>query len=90
MAYHGDKFFHIGAVSIVNNRDYTLHFVFEEIKMPQILNRRLLRSAVVIISKNLFLYKRHKICFKLHCVSISSKQTLTKKNKRVTPWSKRN
>ena len=26
----GDKFLHIGAVTIVNNRDHTLHFAIEE------------------------------------------------------------
>ena len=27
MAYHGDKFLHIGAVTIVNNTDHTLHYM---------------------------------------------------------------
>ena len=26
MAYHGDKFLHIGAVTIVNNTEHTLHY----------------------------------------------------------------
>ena len=30
MAYHGDKFLLIGAVTIVNNRDHTLHYAIEE------------------------------------------------------------
>ena len=30
MAYHGDKFLHIGAVTIVNNTDHTLHYAIEE------------------------------------------------------------
>ena len=30
MAYHGDKFLHIGAVTIVNNTDHTLHNAIEE------------------------------------------------------------
>ena len=30
MAYHGDKFLHIGAVNIVNNTDHTLHYAIEE------------------------------------------------------------
>ena len=30
MAYHVDKFLHIGAVTIVNNRDHTLHYAIEE------------------------------------------------------------
>ena len=29
MAYHGDKFLHIGAVTIVNNTDHTLHYAIE-------------------------------------------------------------
>ena len=30
MTYHGDKFLHIGEVTIVNNTDHTLHFAIEE------------------------------------------------------------
>ena len=30
MAYHGDKFLHIGAVTIENNTDHTLHYAIEE------------------------------------------------------------
>ena len=30
MAYHGDKFLHIGAVTIVNNTDHTPHYAIEE------------------------------------------------------------
>ena len=30
MAYHGDKFLHIGAITIVNNTDHTLHYAIEE------------------------------------------------------------
>ena len=30
MAYHGDRFLHIGAVNIVNNADHTLHYAIEE------------------------------------------------------------
>ena len=30
MAYHGDTFLHIGAVTIVNNTDHTLHYETEE------------------------------------------------------------
>ena len=30
MAYHRDKFLHIGAVTIVNNTDHTLHYAIEE------------------------------------------------------------
>ena len=30
MAYHGDKFLHIGAVTIVNNTDHMLHSAIEE------------------------------------------------------------
>ena len=30
MAYNGDKFLHIGTVTIVNNTDHTLHYATEE------------------------------------------------------------
>ena len=30
MAYHGDKFLHIGGVTIVNNTDHALHYAIEE------------------------------------------------------------
>ena len=30
LAYHGDKFLHIGAFTIVNNTDHTLHYAIEE------------------------------------------------------------
>ena len=30
MAYHGDKFLHIGAVTIVNNRDHAQYYAIEE------------------------------------------------------------
>ena len=30
MAYHVDKFLHIGAANIVNNTDHTLHYAIEE------------------------------------------------------------
>ena len=30
MVYHGDKFLHIGAVTIVNNTDHTLQYAIEE------------------------------------------------------------
>ena len=30
MAYHGDKFLYIGAVTKVNNTDHTLHYAIEE------------------------------------------------------------
>ena len=30
MAYHGDKCLHIGAVTVVNNTDHTLHYAVEE------------------------------------------------------------
>ena len=93
MAYHGDKFLHIGAVTIVNNTDHTLHYAIEEELQSRILNQlcsRLLRSAVVIISKDLFVYKKKKMCFILYGVYISSVAELDRPKKRVTPWSKRN
>ena len=30
MANHGDKFLHIGVVTVVNNTDHTLHYAIEE------------------------------------------------------------
>ena len=59
MAYHGDKFLHIGAVTIVNNTDHTLHYAIEEELQSRTF---LINSArvVVIISKDLFVYKRKK------------------------------
>ena len=59
MAYHGDKFLHTGAVTIVNNTDHTLHYAIEEEFLNQLCSR-LLWSAIVIISKDLFVYKRQK------------------------------
>ena len=59
MAYHGDKFLHIGAVTIVNNRDQTLHYAIEE----EIKSRTFFINsgrAVIIISKAFFVYKRQK------------------------------
>ena len=44
MAYHGDKFLHIGAVSIVNNTDHTLHYAIEEELQSR---TSLINSAVV-------------------------------------------
>ena len=73
MPYHRDKFLHIGAVTIVSNRDHMLHYAIEE--EMNFLNQFcswLLRSMVVIISKGLFLYKRHEKRFKLHGVFLSS------------------
>ena len=57
MAYHGDKLLHIGAITIVNKTDHTLHYAIEENFLNQLCSR-LLRSASVIISKDLFVYKR--------------------------------
>ena len=38
MAYHGDKFRHVGTVTIVNNIDHTLHYIIEdEIMSPTFL-----------------------------------------------------
>ena len=92
----GDKFLHIGAVTIVNNTDHTLHYAIEEELQSRtflILNQpcsRLLRSAVLIISKDLFVYKRKKMCFILYGVYVSSVADLDRPKERVTPWSKRN
>ena len=65
MAYHGDKFLHIGAVTIVNNIIHTLHYAIEEDFLNQLCSR-LLRSAIVIIPKDLFVYKRKKCA--LYCM----------------------
>ena len=79
--------YHIGAVTIVNNREHTLYYAIdEEIKY----RTSLMRSAVVIISKGLFLYKRHKKRVKYHGVNVSSVGDLDRTKQRVTPWSKRN
>ena len=43
MAYHGDKFLHIGAVTIVNNTDHTLHYATEE----ELQSRTLLINSAV-------------------------------------------
>ena len=85
MADHGDKFLHIGAVTLVNTRDHTLHYAIEEeIKFWTFLT--LLRSAAVIFSKGLFLYKRHTKRFKMHAIYGSSGADLDRtKRKRVTP-----
>ena len=79
MAYHGDKFLHIGAVTIVNNTDHTLHSANEE----ELLSRTfliMLRSAVVIISKDLIV-----LCFILYGVYVSSVADIDKP-KQVAQW----
>ena len=43
MAYHGDKFLHIGAVTIMNNTDHTVHYAIEGDLQPQTF---LINSAV--------------------------------------------
>ena len=43
MAYHGNKFLHIGAVTIVNNADHTLHYAVEE----ELLSRTFLINSAV-------------------------------------------
>ena len=43
MAYHVDKFLHIGAVTIVNNAVHTLHYAVEEELQSRIF---LINSAV--------------------------------------------
>ena len=65
MAYHGDKFLHIGAVTIVNNTDHTLHYAVEEELQSRTF---LLTSAVVIISKDLFVYKRKNVLYIVWCL----------------------
>ena len=77
-----DKFLHIGAVTIiVNNRDHTLHYVIEEEILNQ-LGSRLLRTAVGIISKGLFLYKRHKKALNCMVSTFRPWLTLTERKKK--------
>ena len=80
MAYHGDMFLHIVAVTIVNNADHTLHYAVEEELQSRTF---LLRSAVVIISKDLFVYKRKNMCFILYDVYVSSVADLDRPKKYV-------
>ena len=55
MAYHGEKFFHIGAVTIVNNRDHTLHYATEEEIKSQTF---LINFAVGCYGARLLLFQR--------------------------------
>ena len=93
MVYHGDKFLHIGAVTIVNNRYHTLHYAIEE----EIKSRTfLINSAVGCSGAQLLLFQRaysYIKCtklFKLHGVYVSSVADLDRTKKRVTTWSKCN
>ena len=55
MAYHGDKFLYIGAVTIVNNTDHTLHYAVEEEFQSRTF---LINSAVDCLGARLLLFQR--------------------------------
>ena len=76
-------------MTIVNNTDLKLLYAIEEELQSRtfLICSRLLRSAVVIISKDLFVYKREKKCALYCMVSVAD---LDRPKKCVTPWSKRN
>ena len=89
MAYHGDKFLHIGAVTIVNNTDHTLHYAIEE----EIQSRTFLINVEerdCYYFKGLIRIQKEKMYFILYGVYVSSVADLDRPKKRVTPWSKRN
>ena len=90
MAYHGDMFLHIGAVTIKNNTDHTLHYAIEEELQSRTF---LINSAVGCCGARLLLFQRiqkAKMCFILYGVYVSSVADLDRPKKRVTPWSKHN
>ena len=53
MSYHGDKFLHVGAVTIVNNRDHTLHYTIEE----EIKSRIFLTLQSVVEERGCYYFK---------------------------------
>ena len=53
MAYHGDKFLHIEEVTIVNNRDDTLHYVTKE----EIKSRTSLTLQSVVEERGFYYFK---------------------------------
>ena len=76
MAYHGDKFLHIGAVTIVNNTDHTLHYAIEE----ELQSRTFLSTLQSVVEergcyyfKGLIRIQKEKLCFILYGVYVSSK-----------------
>ena len=83
MAYHGDKFLHIGAVTIMNNRDHNLHYAIEE----EIKSRSFLISSAVgcYYFKELIPIQKAQKCFKLYGVYVSSVADFDRKKNRVTP-----
>ena len=90
MAYHGDKFLHIGAVTIVNNTDHTLHYAFEE----ELQSRTFLSTLQSVVEergcyyfKGLIRIQKEKLCFILYGVYVSS---VDRPKKRDTPRSKCN
>ena len=82
MAYHGDKFLHIRAVSVVNNRDDTLHYEIEE----EIQSRTFLINSVQLVVegrscyyfKGLIRIQREQMCFELYGVYVSSVADLSR------------
>ena len=55
MAYHGDKFLHIEAVTVVNNTDHTLHYAIEE----ELQSRTFLINSIVgCLGARLLLFQR--------------------------------
>ena len=55
MTYHGDKFLHIGAVTIVNNTDHALRYAIEEDLQSRTF---LMNSAVSCCGARLLLFQR--------------------------------
>ena len=94
MAYNGDKFLNIVAVTIVNNTDHTLHYATED----ELQSRTFLINSAVCCSeerdcydfKGLIHIQKEKMYFILYVVYVSSVADLDGPKKRVTPWSKRN
>ena len=71
MAYYINMFLHIGAVTIVNNRDHTLHYVIEEeIKSHTCLTQQSVVEECGHYFKGLILIQKTQKCFKLHDVNI--------------------
>ena len=90
IAYHGDMFLHMEAVTIVNNRDYTLHYAIEEENtIPNFLQSVVEERGCYNFIGLIRIQKALK-CFKLYGVYDLSVADLERTKKRVTPWSKRN
>ena len=75
MAYHWDKFSHVGAVTIVNNIDHALHYsIEEEIKSPHSYStlQPVAEKRGCYYFKGLSLKQMAQKCFKLHGFYVSS------------------